>query len=80
MTLDVTVWHVLEHGPDKIQSEASFGQFHSGDTYVVKWQYKITTEGNREIQRKSERKSRRDMIFKNPLTIRNAFLLDLFVC
>ena len=41
VTLEVTVWHVLEYEHCKLP-ELSRGQFHDGDTYVVRWQYMIT--------------------------------------
>ncbi|XP_061169748.1 uncharacterized protein LOC133179062 isoform X3 [Saccostrea echinata] len=44
VTLGVTVWHVLEYEHYKMP-EPSFGQFHDGDTYVVRWQYMITNKG-----------------------------------
>ncbi|XP_078327129.1 uncharacterized protein LOC111123958 isoform X12 [Crassostrea virginica] len=44
VTLGVTVWHVLEYEHYKIP-ETSYGQFHDGDTYVVRWQYMITSKG-----------------------------------
>eukprot|EP00105_Crassostrea_gigas_P036050 XP_019920198.1 PREDICTED: uncharacterized protein LOC105321680 isoform X13 [Crassostrea gigas] len=44
VTLGVTVWHVLEYEHYKMP-DPSFGQFHDGDTYVVRWQYMITSKG-----------------------------------
>ena len=44
MTLDVKVWHVLEYEHSLLES-TSHGQFHSGDTYVVRWHYMITQTG-----------------------------------
>lgn len=42
VTLGVKVWHVLEYDHFELE-ETSYGQFHDGDTYVVRWQYMITT-------------------------------------
>lgn len=50
VTLGVTVWHVLEYEHYKIP-ETSYGQFHDGDTYVVRWQYMITSKGQGERDR-----------------------------
>lgn len=41
ITLEVTVWHVLEFDHYKLPL-LSHGQFHDGDTYVVRWQYMIS--------------------------------------
>ncbi|XP_022243845.1 supervillin-like isoform X3 [Limulus polyphemus] len=40
----VKVWHILEykHSPMPL---GSYGQFHSGDTYVVRWQYTVKNTG-----------------------------------
>ncbi|KAL5006122.1 hypothetical protein ScPMuIL_017280 [Solemya velum] len=43
-TLGITIWHVLEYDHYKMTSDSQ-GQFHDGDTYVVKWKYMITTTG-----------------------------------
>lgn len=40
LTQGIQVWHVMEFDRIKLQQE-NFGQFHSGDTYVVRWQYQI---------------------------------------
>lgn len=40
ITLDVIVWYVLEFEHYKLPV-LSHGQFHDGDTYVVRWQYMI---------------------------------------
>lgn len=43
-TLKTTLWHILEK--DHIQLPLdSYGQFHDGDTYVVRWLYMITACG-----------------------------------
>ena len=39
-TLDLNVWHVMEYDHYKMP-KAGYGQFHDGDTYVVRWQYMI---------------------------------------
>jgi supervillin len=44
VTLGVKVWHVLEYDHYELP-ETSYGQFHDGDTYVVRWQYMITNKG-----------------------------------
>ena len=44
LTLGVKVWHVLEYDHFHMP-KASYGQFHRGDTYVVRWQYMITNAG-----------------------------------
>ncbi|XP_076855694.1 supervillin a isoform X4 [Brachyhypopomus gauderio] len=41
-TLSVDVWHVLEFDYSR-QPKQSIGQFHEGDTYVVKWKFMIST-------------------------------------
>ncbi|XP_068083498.1 supervillin [Anabrus simplex] len=43
-TLGVTVWHILEY-EHTLLPQASVGQFHAGDSYVVRWQYSITITG-----------------------------------
>uniref|UniRef100_A0A673MPE8 Supervillin-like n=1 Tax=Sinocyclocheilus rhinocerous TaxID=307959 RepID=A0A673MPE8_9TELE len=41
-TLSVDVWHILEFDYSRLPKQ-SIGQFHEGDTYVVKWKYMIST-------------------------------------
>uniref|UniRef100_A0A673FW54 Supervillin-like n=1 Tax=Sinocyclocheilus rhinocerous TaxID=307959 RepID=A0A673FW54_9TELE len=41
-TLSVDVWHILEFDYSHLPKQ-SIGQFHEGDTYVVKWKYMIST-------------------------------------
>ncbi|KAK3529537.1 hypothetical protein QTP70_032053 [Hemibagrus guttatus] len=41
-TLSVDVWHILEFDYSRLPQQ-SIGQFHEGDTYVVKWKYMIST-------------------------------------
>lgn len=44
ITLGIRVWHVQEYDHCCLP-ETSYGQFHCGDTYVVRWQYMITNAG-----------------------------------
>ncbi|XP_054893323.1 supervillin a isoform X13 [Poeciliopsis prolifica] len=41
-TLTVEVWHILEFDYSRLPRQ-SIGQFHDGDTYVVKWKYMVST-------------------------------------
>ncbi|TRY58996.1 hypothetical protein DNTS_012394 [Danionella cerebrum] len=41
-TLSVDVWHILEFDYSRLPKQ-SIGQFHDGDTYVVKWKHMIST-------------------------------------
>uniref|UniRef100_A0A8B9LEK0 Supervillin a n=1 Tax=Astyanax mexicanus TaxID=7994 RepID=A0A8B9LEK0_ASTMX len=41
-TLSVDVWHILEFDYSRLPKQ-SIGQFHEGDTYVVKWKYMVST-------------------------------------
>ena len=43
-TLKIVVWHVLEYDHFQVE-EHSYGQFHEGDTYVIRWQYMIVNAG-----------------------------------
>jgi supervillin len=45
-TLGVSVWHILEYEHTELP-ESSVGQFHRGDSYVVRWLYTITVTGER---------------------------------
>uniref|UniRef100_A0A665VB62 Supervillin a n=1 Tax=Echeneis naucrates TaxID=173247 RepID=A0A665VB62_ECHNA len=40
ITLAVEVWHILEFDYSRLPRQ-SIGQFHDGDTYVVKWKYMV---------------------------------------
>ncbi|CAJ1081921.1 supervillin a isoform X5 [Xyrichtys novacula] len=40
-TLGVEVWHILEFDYSRLPRQ-SIGQFHEGDTYVVKWKYMVS--------------------------------------
>ncbi|XP_033964128.1 supervillin a isoform X15 [Pseudochaenichthys georgianus] len=41
-TLVVEVWHILEFDYSRLPLQ-SIGQFHEGDTYVMKWKYMVST-------------------------------------
>lgn len=43
-TLGVEVWHILEFDYSRLPRQ-SIGQFHEGDTYVMKWKYMVSTAG-----------------------------------
>lgn len=48
-TLSVDMWHVLEY--EQYQMEPlSFGQLHDNDTYVIRWHYRITQSGMRDLK------------------------------
>ncbi|CAI9716253.1 supervillin-like isoform X4 [Octopus vulgaris] len=51
-TIAVTVWHVLEFDHYKLDY-ISNGQFHDGDTYVVRWEYRIVATGAKSGSRRS---------------------------
>uniref|UniRef100_A0A8D0GBU9 Supervillin n=1 Tax=Sphenodon punctatus TaxID=8508 RepID=A0A8D0GBU9_SPHPU len=42
LTTSVDVWHILEFDYSRLPKQ-SIGQFHEGDTYVVKWKYMVST-------------------------------------
>ncbi|XP_030406113.1 supervillin isoform X22 [Gopherus evgoodei] len=42
ITASVDVWHILEFDYSRLPKQ-SIGQFHEGDTYVVKWKYMVST-------------------------------------
>lgn len=44
ITISVDVWHILEFDYSRLPKQ-SIGQFHEGDTYVVKWKYLVSTSG-----------------------------------
>lgn len=44
-TLSTTVWHIDEYSQTELDS-SSVGQFYAGDSYIVRWMYRITTTGN----------------------------------
>ncbi|XP_037135474.1 supervillin a isoform X11 [Syngnathus acus] len=41
-TIGVEVWHILEFDYSRLPRQ-SIGQFHEGDTYVVKWKFMVST-------------------------------------
>uniref|UniRef100_A0A8C7KF83 Supervillin a n=1 Tax=Oncorhynchus kisutch TaxID=8019 RepID=A0A8C7KF83_ONCKI len=41
-TTAVDIWHILEFDYSRLPKQ-SIGQFHEGDTYVVKWKYMVST-------------------------------------
>ncbi|KAK7873808.1 hypothetical protein R5R35_005791 [Gryllus longicercus] len=43
-TIGVSVWHIQEYESSQLPS-ISVGQFHSEDSYVVRWQYSVTVTG-----------------------------------
>lgn len=43
-TLAIKVWHITEY-EHRTLPESSYGQFYSGDTYVVRWQYAVSQTG-----------------------------------
>ncbi|NXD64063.1 SVIL protein, partial [Eolophus roseicapillus] len=48
ISASVDVWHILEFDYSRLPKQ-SIGQFHEGDTYVVKWKYMVsTTVGSRQ--------------------------------
>nr|XP_033787351.1 supervillin isoform X4 [Geotrypetes seraphini] len=48
VSTSVDVWHILEFDYSRLPKQ-SIGQFHEGDTYVVKWKYMVsTTVGHRQ--------------------------------
>ncbi|KAK6961559.1 supervillin, partial [Biomphalaria glabrata] len=49
ITISVATWHVLEYEHFKLD-QASLGQFHEGDTYVVRWQYMIASANLRNVK------------------------------
>ncbi|XP_050417893.2 microtubule-associated protein futsch isoform X3 [Patella vulgata] len=56
VTLGVDMWHVMEYDHYKLD-ETSYGQFHDGDTYVVRWQYMISNAGLKSLKGQAARKS-----------------------
>ncbi|XP_063955085.1 supervillin-like isoform X1 [Lytechinus pictus] len=48
-TLSVVVWHVLEY-EHSVVGEESFGQFHEGDTYVIRWLYNVENTGMKSLK------------------------------
>ncbi|XP_029002852.1 supervillin a isoform X5 [Betta splendens] len=57
-TLAVEVWHILEFDYSRLPCQ-SIGQFHEGDTYVVKWKYMVCTAvGKRQTEQQKTGKER----------------------
>ncbi|XP_033608263.1 uncharacterized protein LOC111866670 isoform X5 [Cryptotermes secundus] len=54
-TLGVSVWHIVEYEHTQLPA-SSVGQFHKGDSYVVRWLYTITVTG-RELSGQPSRHS-----------------------
>eukprot|EP00057_Strongylocentrotus_purpuratus_P006939 XP_011661413.1 PREDICTED: supervillin isoform X1 [Strongylocentrotus purpuratus] len=48
-TISVVVWHVLEY-EHTVVPEESFGQFHEGDTYVIRWLYNVENTGMKSLK------------------------------
>ncbi|TSK14827.1 Supervillin [Bagarius yarrelli] len=47
-TLSVDVWHILEFDYSRLPKQ-SIGQFHEGDTYVVKWKFMVSAAVGKRI-------------------------------
>lgn len=43
-TTSVTVWHIQEFESTELTG-SSVGQFHSGDSFVIRWSYTVTVTG-----------------------------------
>ncbi|XP_050421245.1 supervillin isoform X2 [Adelges cooleyi] len=43
-TVSVTVWHVQEFDSTELEKK-SIGQFHSGDSYIIRWIYNVSIQG-----------------------------------
>ncbi|KAL6098147.1 svil [Pungitius sinensis] len=54
-TLGVEVWHILEFDYSRLPRQ-SIGQFHEGDTYVMKWKYMVSAAVGRR-QKPAQQKS-----------------------
>ncbi|KAF7991845.1 hypothetical protein HCN44_010646 [Aphidius gifuensis] len=44
-TSDITIWHIEENSYTLLNDKNSFGQFFSGDSYIVRWMYTIIVTG-----------------------------------
>ena len=44
LTLGIDVWHVMEYEHYQVDP-LSHGQFHEGDTYVIRWHYMVSLSG-----------------------------------
>ncbi|XP_033114401.1 supervillin-like isoform X2 [Anneissia japonica] len=49
VTISVATWHIMEF-ERSIMPKECFGQLHEGDTYVVRWQYRIEGTGMRDLK------------------------------
>ncbi|XP_071943115.1 uncharacterized protein [Antedon mediterranea] len=49
VTISVATWHIMEF-ERSIMPKECFGQLHEGDTYVVRWQYRIESTGMRDLK------------------------------
>ncbi|XP_064646108.1 uncharacterized protein LOC135499312 isoform X9 [Lineus longissimus] len=56
ITIKVLMWHVMEYETLQLHAD-SFGQFHGGDTYVVRWQYMINAGGLKNLKGQAARQS-----------------------
>ncbi|ESO96779.1 hypothetical protein LOTGIDRAFT_201948 [Lottia gigantea] len=54
ITCGVNVWHVMEYDHYKLP-ETCYGQFHEGDTYVVRWQYMVSNAGLKSLKGQAAR-------------------------
>ncbi|XP_060877352.1 supervillin isoform X3 [Metopolophium dirhodum] len=43
-TMEVTVWHVREFDSTELGPKSA-GQFHSGDSYIIRWTYNVSIQG-----------------------------------
>lgn len=43
--MSVTVWHVQEFDSSELDSK-TVGQFYSGDSYIIRWMYNVSIQGN----------------------------------
>ncbi|XP_074660460.1 uncharacterized protein LOC141912918 isoform X2 [Tubulanus polymorphus] len=55
-TIKITCWHVMEFDHYQMPKE-SYGQFHDGDTYVIRWIYLITAAGLKSLKGHAARHS-----------------------
>ena len=46
-TIALNVWHGSENDRHELP-EASYGQFHSDDVYIIRWRYKLVASGNED--------------------------------
>ncbi|ELU02277.1 hypothetical protein CAPTEDRAFT_139004, partial [Capitella teleta] len=48
-TIEMAVWHISEYEHLPMVKE-SYGQFHEGDTYVIRWRYKVAQTGMKTLK------------------------------